>query len=204
MTVPDSVSDEALMGLAAGGNEEAFVEIYRRRRASLYRFALHMAGSEALADDITQEVFLALLNKRNGFDPARGTLPAYLIGIARKLLRRHFERHPAQRSLNEVASNGFSMTPEPLIERHDPHTQLSSAEAIATVRHAILTLPPRYREAVVLCDLEEMEYEEAAAAADCAVGTIRSRLHRARALLAKKLGPPGPALAYLKTKRCLV
>lgn len=207
MTTPDHVVDSELMARAAAGDEDAFVEIYRRRRPSLYRLVLHMTGSEALADDITQEVFLALLGKLADYDPARGTVAAYLAGITRKHLLRHLERFRLYRSLGEEDSTGRATHLESLVERADPHTKMSSAETVEAVRRAILALPPRYREAVVLCDLEEMDYEEAAAAAECAIGTIRSRLHRGRILLAKKLRAPraAPAAASaLKTKRCLV
>ena len=64
---------------------------------------------------------------------------------------------------------------------------LTRAESIDALRQAVLTLPVRYREAVVLCDLQEMSYADAAVALGCAVGTVRSRLHRGRALLALKL-----------------
>ena len=71
----------------------------------------------------------------------------------------------------------------------DPAADLTRAEGIDRVRKAVLTLPVRYREVVVLCDLQELSYAETADALGCAVGTVRSRLHRARALLAAKLSP---------------
>ena len=64
---------------------------------------------------------------------------------------------------------------------------LTRAESVEALRQAVLTLPVRYREAVVLCDLQEMSYADAAAVVGCALGTIRSRLHRGRALLTVKL-----------------
>jgi RNA polymerase sigma-70 factor (ECF subfamily) len=71
--------------------------------------------------------------------------------------------------------------------------EFTSLETVGRVRQAIATLPQNYREAVILCELEEMSYEEAAAALDCPVGTVRSRLHRARALLVEKLHDSQPA-----------
>jgi RNA polymerase sigma-70 factor (ECF subfamily) len=70
------------------------------------------------------------------------------------------------------------------------HDELESLETVERVRQAIATLPENYREVVVFCELEEMSYEEAASALDCPVGTVRSRLHRARALLLEKLREP--------------
>ena len=77
----------------------------------------------------------------------------------------------------------------------DPLGDLTRAESIEALREAVLTLPVRYREAVVLCDLQEMTYADAAAAIGCAVGTVRSRLHRGRALLAVKLAASARTVA---------
>src|SRR6266545_7334174 len=85
-------TDDELLLRMQSGDEEAFLALYRRRQAGLFRFALHMSGSKPVAEDVTQEVFLALLREDCGFDPARGTLSGYLFGIARKLVLRHLER----------------------------------------------------------------------------------------------------------------
>ena len=69
----------------------------------------------------------------------------------------------------------------------DPLMELTREERVETLRRAVSTLPPHYREVIALCELQELSYDDAAAAAGCAVGTIRSRLHRARELLLKKL-----------------
>ena len=85
-------SDHQLFERLRAGQEQAFVALYHRRQPALYRFALQMSGSAPVAEDITQEVFLALLRDECGYDPDRGSLIAYLFGIARKLLLRQFER----------------------------------------------------------------------------------------------------------------
>ena len=179
-----SDSDEDLLGRLRAGEEAAFVALYRRRQSSIYRFACHMTGSPSIAEDVTQEVFLALLKTDCSFDPARGTLSGYLFGIARKLVLRHLDRSRAVVELEDQGgqgtAGGVSATPDPLAD-------LMRREGLENLRRAILTLPKRYREVVALCDLEEVDYLEAAAALDCPVGTVRSRLHRARALLLEKL-----------------
>jgi RNA polymerase sigma-70 factor (ECF subfamily) len=77
---------------------------------------------------------------------------------------------------------------EPVAVVHpDPIGDLSNAEEIVALRRAVLSLPVRYREVVVLCDLENLSYVDAASALECAVGTVRSRLHRGRALLEAKM-----------------
>ena len=85
-------TDEELFARIHSGDEQAFLTLYRRRQAAIFRFALHMSGSETTAEDITQEVFLTLIRDHFGFDPTRGSLPGYLFGIARKLVLRHMER----------------------------------------------------------------------------------------------------------------
>src|SRR5450432_1696476 len=90
-SAPVETDDELLLRMQSG-DEEAFLTLYRRRQAGLFRFALHMSGSMPVAEDVTQEVFLALLRQDCGYDPERGTLSGYLFGIARKLVLRHVER----------------------------------------------------------------------------------------------------------------
>ena len=143
-----------------------------------------MSGSEPLAEDITQEVFLALIRDDCGFDPARGTLSGYLFGIARKLVLRHMERGRLDVTLDSDLEE--AALPELAVD-DDPLLDLTHREGLDALRRAVLALPRRYREVVVLCDLEEMDYADAAVALGCPIGTVRSRLHRARALLLEKL-----------------
>ena len=164
------------------GDAKALTALYRRRQGEVYRFALRMSGSAALAEDVTQEVFLLLIRERTQverlFDPARGPFVAYLLGIARRVTLRALDcrcEQPAdEREAQAPAEQG-------------PLAVASRNQAVAGVRRAVLALPRHYREVVVLCDLEERSYTEAAAVLGLAEGTLRSRLHRARALLAQRL-----------------
>ena len=198
-----SETDEELLIRSQSGDEEAFVALYRRRQAALYRFALHMSGSMPVAEDVTQEVFLALLREPCRFDAERGSVAGYLFGIARKLILRQMERGRLDMALESVFSE-FNL-PE-LAVHHDPLAELTHREGMAALRRAVQALPPRYREVVVLCDLEELDYAVAAAALGCPIGTVRSRLHRARGLLLDKLNqerdPRHPAES-LKPVRCV-
>jgi RNA polymerase sigma-70 factor (ECF subfamily) len=181
------------------GDEDAFTALYRRRQAGVYRFALQMSGSEAIAEDVTQEVFLTLMREARGYEPARGSLAAYLYGIARHQVLGCLRRQRPETSLAASA--------EPLEASDDPLGDLTRRQSIDAVRRAVLALPAHYREAVVLCDLHEMNYADAAAALGCAVGTVRSRLHRARELLAARLGalhPAGAARPVTSPARCLI
>jgi len=199
---PQETDDELLLSIRSG-DEEAFVSLYRRRQGALYRFALHMCGSASVAEDVTQEVFLAILREECGYDPDRGTLSGYLFGIARKLVLRHLERGRADVTLEQESDEGAM--PELALDQ-DPLVDLTHREGIDALRRAVQALPRRYREVVVLCDLEEVDYADAAAALGCPIGTVRSRLHRARALLWEKLRQdrsPRRAVTPLSPVRCL-
>ena len=180
-------SDAELLRLMLAGDESAFTALYRRRQGAVYRFALQMSGSEALAEDVVQETFMVLMREGRNFDPARGSLAAYLYGIARNHVLRAFDRERALVRFEEESEGEGEATHENLVARPDPLGDLTRGEMFERLRLAVLALPSHYREALVLCDLEEMSYAEAAAALDCAVGTVRSRLHRARAMLAEKM-----------------
>ena len=163
---------------AAGGDKEAFAALYRRRRPDVYRFALHMTGSVPAAEDIAQDVFMTVIHEARRFEPGRASVTAWLLGIARN----HARRRLAERTHEPLAQIG-----EGPAATDDPVDALSSARDVDRVRRALRRLPVMYREVIVLCDLQELSYEEAAAAAQCAVGTVRSRLHRGRALLATSI-----------------
>ena len=195
--------DENLVVALRSGKEEAFVALYGRRRGAIYRFSLHMTGSATLAEDITQEVFLTLIRDRCGYDPQRGTLAGYLFGIARKLVLRHLSRN---RALGEAEAKDRK-TLANFGAGTDPMVDLMRQEGIEELRRAVLALPKRYREVVVLCDLEEVDYLEAARLLKCPIGTVRSRLHRARALLLEKLRhriEPPSRLKVLDPARSLI
>jgi RNA polymerase sigma-70 factor, ECF subfamily len=173
-------SDEILLRRSARGDEEAFSTIYRRRQGAVYRFALSMSGREDVAEEVTQEVFLSLIREPSRFDETKGTLAAFLMGMARNLVLRHLERGRRTVTMEEDAA-------EPPAAGADMLTNLTREETIEAVRQAVVTLPTVYREAVALCDLEEMSYAEAACALGVPVGTVRSRLNRGRGMLLEKL-----------------
>ncbi|HEX8130879.1 MAG TPA: sigma-70 family RNA polymerase sigma factor [Pyrinomonadaceae bacterium] len=182
-------SDEELLRLTVAGDADAFAALYRRRQAGVYRFALQMCGSEGIAEDVTQEVFMALVRESQMFDPGRGTLASYLYGVARNQVLRCLEkeRHFVAMTDETTEDGGAATVSTQLIAADDPLAELARSELIDTVRQAVLALPAHYREVVVLCELHEMSYAEAATVLGCAVGTVRSRLHRARSLLVERL-----------------
>ena len=183
------------------GDEEAFVVLYRRRHAAVYRFAYQMSGSVSLAEDVTQEVFLFLMRKGHLFDPFRGSLSSFLLGVTRNYVLRRLR---GDHLLTPLSDELESQATDEHVNDASPLDDLTRAESIESVRKAVLSLPERYREVVVLCELQELSYGEAAEVLDCAIGTVRSRLHRARALLLMKLRPvrAEPDATPVKSERC--
>ena len=175
-------SDDDLMRRSAAGDRDAFAGVYRRHHAVVFRFARLMTGSSEAAEDVVQEVFLALMRGASRYDPARSTLTTYLYGSARNHIRRRLLRDRLFVSLEEKG-------PDLCGAQSDGTTadELSRQRDLRGLRRSILTLPPKYREVIVLCDLQDVSYADAAAALACAVGTVRSRLHRARQLLTEKM-----------------
>ena len=208
MTQTSNSTDDRLLRRMRAGDEDAFARLYREKHPAIYRFALHMSGSATVAEDVTQEVFMALIRQPERFDPRRGTLNGFLFGIARNHLRKRWE---ADRRLVPFAGNADDLDDLLLAAAFtngrngngnghaagvmpvSSQDEFASAEAVSRVRQAISTLPENYREAVVLCELQEMTYDEAAVALGCPVGTVRSRLHRGRALLLEKLRDAHPS-----------
>ncbi len=196
------LTDDELVRLMLAGDENAFDVLYDQRQPAVYRFALQMCGSSSVAEDVTQEVFLFLMREGGVFDPSRGSLNGFLLGVARNYVRRRLrdqvlapltidshEDSPYDRASNDAS----------------PLDDITRAETIEKVRKAVLSLPENYREVVVLCELQEMSYVETAEILGCAIGTVRSRLSRARTLLSEKLRPAAleeDASASVQSARC--
>ena len=186
MKIRPNDQDEELLKRSAKGDEEAFAALYRRHADVLYRFAFRMTGSSWGAEEIVQDVFMTLVREPGKYDIERGTLPAFLFGVARNKIMKYNERLPRETSLAERQEDGSGggLT---LRDSFTPAMWAEQRERLEKVRAAVMELPIEFRETVVLCELEEMTYDQAARMLDCPIGTIRSRLHRGRALLLAKL-----------------
>src|SRR5579859_7210998 len=174
------LSDAELHRAALAGNDEAMAALYRRYGGLVYRFTLQMSRNDAVAEEITQEVFLALLTQIDRFDAGRGTLSTWLCGIARRQLWKYLERNEASVPFDSEKENAEELR----CPSDGPAELLLRCEAIAAVRAGMDELPPVLREVMILCSLEEMSYELVADVLEVPVGTVRSRLHRAKARLA--------------------
>jgi len=140
-----------------------------------------MSGNETTAEEVVQEVFLLVIRGPVRYKTARGSFSAWLLGVARNHVLRILERDP--RTPRETVARDMDL---PDLSA-DVLSTLLVRESAEALRRAVLCLPVAYREVLALCDLEELDYAEAARALGCSLGTVRSRLHRARNLLAAKL-----------------
>jgi RNA polymerase sigma-70 factor, ECF subfamily len=173
-------TDYELLRRAAEGERQAFELVYHRYHQVVYRFARAMTGRPDAAEDVTQEVFIALIKELPRYDPARAAFTTYLYGIARNLSRDRWRRTQRRLVLEAIGLEQRSTTDDPfdLIER---------AQAATQVHRALRGLPLRYREVIILCDLHGLAYAEAALVVRSSVGSVRARLHRARQLLRQRL-----------------
>ncbi|MFN0105111.1 MAG: RNA polymerase sigma factor [Bryobacteraceae bacterium] len=175
-------SDEVLLSAVARGEELAFLVVYRRRQAAIYRYALHLGGDDDVAAETVQETFLALLRDARRLDAARGTVLAWLFAVARNQVLRQMRarrRHLSleEDDLDEPVASGCVLA------------DLEQEQVSSRLRELMAALPAVYREVLVLCDMQELSYQEVADITGIPIGTVRSRLHRGRALLADKLRP---------------
>jgi RNA polymerase sigma-70 factor, ECF subfamily len=186
-------TDARLVEAMRRGDEDAFAAVYAAHHGRIYRYAVQMCGAAA-ADDVVQETFTALLRDRT-FDPRRGALAPYLFGIARHHILKRLSLTRVEQPFDEDVDG-------PLMESAaaNPLEDMSRAEAVASVRAAIATLPPVYREVIALCELQDLDYAVAAEVLECPIGTVRSRLHRARALLTAKLEACSRSLRPLRSR----
>lgn len=182
----DPDSDLDLHRAAGRGSEEAMAALYRRHGALIYRFSLRLSQDPSIAEEVTQDVFLALLRQSDRFDPGRAALSTWLCGIARRLIWKHLERRARHLPIEPPDNEIEAESPD-----DDPGVALSRKETVEAVQRGIDALPMQWREVIILCEFEEMTYDEAALVLGVPVGTVRSRLHRAKVRLALLLRGAG-------------
>jgi len=172
--------DTECMARLADGDTGALRNLYERHGRALLRLSSAMCRSRQAAEDLVHDTFVALLRGPHLFDPAQGTAFAYLCGVLRHRISRHFRQQKRWVALDSG---------ENAIVDHEPcpTDEIARNETSAAVRQAMLELPLQHREVIAFCDLEELSYQDVAAILDCPIGTVRSRLHRARALLTLRL-----------------
>jgi RNA polymerase sigma-70 factor (ECF subfamily) len=191
MTKTSATPDTDLLRALRAGDAEAFAALYRRHQGPLYRFALLRCGSAGSAADVVQEAFMGLLTERFRFDPLRGPLQAFLFGVVRKLILKLEESRQRHVALPTHAAHEEDSGDDPecdlALDDGGPLARLLDNEAAEQVRRALAHLAPHYRDVVILYEMHELSYAEIADICQVDIGTVRSRLSRARAALAKRL-----------------
>ncbi len=182
MPLTDPTQDLALLNDMRNGSASAFEQLYRRHQGPLYRFTLLRCGSAASAADIVQEIFLALLNNTLKFDPAKGVLQGFLFGVARNLLLKQHEAN--RRYVSNSASADADDTDDDVVDASaGPLERLLVNEAAENVRNALQQISPHYRDVLILYEMHDLSYVEIAQICGIDLGTVRSRLSRARSRL---------------------
>lgn len=189
-TTSATTPDADLLRAMRGGAADAFSALYRRHQGPLYRFALLRCGSSGTAADVVQEAFMGLLTERFRYDPLRGPLQAFLFGVARNLILKLEEgrqRYVALPSSDALQDEDDEPEPDLPLDDGGPLARLLDNEAAEQVRRALAHLAPHYRDVVILYEMHELSYAEIADICQVDIGTVRSRLSRGRAALAKRL-----------------
>ena len=174
--------DVDLLARLQAGEQDAWRDVYRSHQGRIYRFSMQMCRSSVISEEVTQDTFVTFLQQIERYDPSRASLELWLLGIARRKVLKCLERLRRDAELIDFPS------------AENVHLDAERRQQQDSIRAAVVSLPMAYREAVVLCDLQQMTYEEAAEVLACPVGTVRSRLHRGRQMLAEKLSAVGAAL----------
>ncbi|BBB66624.1 RNA polymerase subunit sigma-24 [Undibacterium sp. YM2] len=195
-------TDSSLLTKMRDGDVAAFQRLYQRHQGPIYRYALMRCGQSALAADVVQDVFMGLLSKSYRYDAGLGSLQNFLFGVARNLLLKQDQAERRRQSLPGYSDeDGEEVLMSETTELADVifHQQMTEH-----VRQAVSVLRPHYRDVIILYELQELSYAEIAVICDIDIGTVRSRLSRARAAIlqySERLGWRPDAAAKTGTQR---
>lgn len=173
--------DAGLLARAAQGNAEAFLKLFETHYRAMYRFAYRLTGVVDVAEDLTQECFVRLI-RDSKFDPERGSLRQFLYGMIRNIARERQRASGREVNWAHIAGSDHEVAVRPV-------DATFAADIGAAVQAALSALPPLQREAIVLCEFEDLSLAEAALIAHTDVGTLKARIYRARDGLRRRLAP---------------
>jgi len=182
-----------LVRRCVSGDAAAWEEIVQRYNRRIYNICYRFAGSGDDADDLTQEVFIKMYRTLNSYDVDRGAFMTWVTTVTRNLLVDHFRKTRQERmtdSLDTASSDheDAMALSERIPDRGPaPDSRVQTREAKEAVHQALQKLSPELREAVILRDLQDMDYREIATALKVPEGTVKSRINRGRAELARLL-----------------
>jgi RNA polymerase sigma factor (sigma-70 family) len=183
---PDA--DDATVIQLSRHEPEQFTVLFRRHAPHIQRYVVRRLGPDA-ADDIVAETFLLAFRQRDRYDPARADARPWLYGIATNLIGRH--RRAEVRLYRALARTAADPVCEPFTDRVDD--RVSAGHAGKLIAAALASLPAKLRDTLLLAAWSNLSYEEIALALGVPVGTVRSRLSRARSQLRRTLGDADPS-----------
>jgi len=182
-----------LIRRCVSGDAAAWEEIVQRYHRRIYNICYRFAGSSDDAQDLTQEVFIKMYRTLDSYDVERGAFMTWVTTMTRNLLVDHFRKHKQDRVTDSLdAAPSEHEDAQPLSDKIEykgpaPDSQVQSGEARSAVHEALQKLSPELREAVILRDLQDFSYQEVAAVLKVPEGTVKSRINRGRAELARLL-----------------
>jgi RNA polymerase sigma-70 factor (ECF subfamily) len=183
----------SLVRRCVGGDAAAWEEIVQRYHRRIYNICYRFAGSADDAQDLTQEVFIKMYRTLSSYDLERGAFMTWVTAVTRNLLVDHFRKHKQDRVTDSLdTAPAEQEDAQPLSERIEDEgpsqdAQVQSRETREAVHQALQRLSPELREAVILRDLQDMDYREIATVLKIPEGTVKSRINRGRAELARLL-----------------
>jgi RNA polymerase sigma-70 factor, ECF subfamily len=187
MPLTDANVDLDLLRRMRAGDASAMAALYQRHQAPLYRFALLRTGAVDIAADVVQDVFIALIEGKLNFDPLRGALSSFLYGVARNFMLKRAEAErrylPYQHSASEDDDEEIDVVDTAV----EPLEKILASERAEGVRAALVQIAPHYRDVLILYEIQDLSYVEIAHICQIDIGTVRSRLSRARAKCAALL-----------------
>jgi len=184
---------EQLVIDCASGDDAAWQRLVVSQHRRVYGICYRFTGSQSDAEDLTQDVFLKVYRNLENFDSSKGRFTTWLTTLTRNLLVDHFRRTRQDRITDSIdisldgESDGPTMADRLSDTRRNQHEQVALLELRTRIQHGLKQMSPELREAVILRDLEDMDYREIAAVLDVPEGTVKSRISRGRAELARHL-----------------
>jgi RNA polymerase sigma-70 factor, ECF subfamily len=182
----------ALVERCLAGDNPAWTQLVSAQHKRVYALCFRFTGSQHDAQDLTQEVFLKIHGNLRSFDVAKGRFETWVTTLTRNLLVDHFRRTRQQRMTDSVDA-GWDQGQEPprreafVDARRSPLEEVAQKEVERLVQAALVKLSPELREAVILRDLQDLDYKEIAEVLGIPEGTVKSRISRGRAELARLL-----------------
>lgn len=182
----DAAADTRLVERCLAGDETAWEDLVKVHTKRVYGICYRFTNSDSQAQDLAQEVFLRVFRGLKSFRAGEGSFVVWLTRLARNLLIDHYRRSKLERATDSIEDQLTVLEERTAIEGRTD-ARVVGREATELLNHALAKLSPELRETVILRDLEEMEYKEIAQALNVPEGTVKSRLNRGRAELARLL-----------------